>query len=239
MRLTDAAHFSLSRTMQGAAEQICHRRYAKTLLLVAALTIGQAAVATAADMSNVLSGPFEPRHGPIDATTLGQGHVVIRAGAQTNWFVSPWDLHTWDNAPTLLIAPKGDFSISAKITLDPISRWDSGALTLFADKDHWAKLCLEMAEPQGPLTVVSVVTNGVSDDSYAAPIVGKTLYLKAAKTGSGLSFHVSQDGQNWKMVRAFRLQSDAQIKAGFLAQSPVGTGIAVDFNDLRIVTDKN
>lgn len=181
----------------------------------------------------VLPAPFEIRNPPAGVTIAGPDRMSVRAGKNTNWFASPWDLKNWDNVPTLLFRPDENFTLSAKIALSPVSLWDSGALVLFADKDHWAKLCLEMPEPNGPLSVVSVVTNDVSDDGYSIQAKGDALYMRVSKSGPGLSFYASEDGQNWKLIRAFRFRATAPVQAGFLAQSPVGAGISVEFSDIR------
>lgn len=180
-----------------------------------------------------LPGDFEERNGPVSWNVAGDGTLTINAPGDTNWFVSPRDLKTWDNASTLLIHPDPDFSLSAKVTQQAQSRWDAGALVLFVNKAVWAKLCLE--SPNGPngLEVVSVVTRGESDDSYSVPVSGASLYMKVAKIGPAFGFYISTDGQKWKMIRAFRLGDGAGVKAGFLSQSPTGKGLSATFSDIR------
>jgi len=184
------------------------------------------------------SQPFETRNGPVTWTAKGPDALTISAGPKTNWFVSPWDSEAVDNAPMILFHPAGNFSLSAKIALQPKTRWDSGALTLFIDKDNWAKLCLENSVADGKLSVVMVVNRGISDDSYTAFTASdNALYLKIARQGPAYMFFASHDGKDWTMLRDFTMGGDAALlRTGLLAQSPVGEGMTVDFSEIRYST---
>jgi|GEM_PF-204262 len=197
--------------------------------------------AQAAPALTALPTPFETRNGPVVWEATSPDALVIKAGPKTNWFMAPWNNKLADdNVPTLLFKPEGNFSLSTKISLAPLKRWDSGALTLFIDKDNWAKLCLENANDDGKLTVVMVVNRGDSDDSYTTMIAAdKTLYLKVSRNNTGFYFHASPDGKTWTMLRAFSLKGDlAKLRAGLLAQSPVGDGMTVNFSDIRYTPGK-
>jgi regulation of enolase protein 1 (concanavalin A-like superfamily) len=211
----------------------------KTILTVSALALallwGSAQAETA-----FTSQAFETRNGPVTWTAKGPDALTIIAGPKTNWFVSPWDSTAVDNAPMVLFRPQGNFSLSAKIALQPKTRWDSGALTLFIDKDNWAKLCLENSVADGKLSVVMVVNRGISDDSYTAFTASdNTLYLKIAHQGPAYMFFASHDGKDWTMLRDFTMSGDAALlRTGLLAQSPVGDGITVQFSDIRYETKR-
>jgi len=197
--------------------------------LAAALTASPASAAFTAQ-------PFQMRNGPVVWTAQGADTLTISAGPKTNWFVPPWNPKgATDSAPTLLFKASADFSLSAKVHLTPRGRWDAGALTVFADKDHWAKLCLENADGDGKLAVVMVVNNIVSDDSYTTLVApGDTLMLRISRKGPAFTFHASADGKSWRMLRTFALGGDlADLRMGLLAQSPAGDGISVVFSDLR------
>lgn len=203
---------------------------------VTALFALTAVAASAAPTLTALPGPLEPRNQPLSWQVTGPDSLTISAGPKTDWFVAPWDpkLAT-DNSPAVLFRPEGNFMLSAKIALQPKSRWDSGALVLFIDKDNWAKMNIENAAGDGKLSVVMVVNRGVSDDSYSdfyAP--DNTLYLRLNRSGPGFFLNASHDGKTWTMLRAFALNGDlTQLKAGFLAQSPTGDGMTVTFTDIR------
>lgn len=182
-----------------------------------------------------LPAPLETRNPPVVWQATGPDSLTISAGPKTNWFVSPWDSTTADNAPMLLFRPKGDFTFTAKIALKPIARWDSGALALFIDKDNWAKLCFENSVADGKLSVVMVVNRGISDDSYTAfSAPDNTMYLRISRKGPAYMFFASRDGKDWTMLRDFTMGGDgALLRTGLLAQSPVGDGMTVTFSDVH------
>lgn len=206
------------------------QRFLALILWSAAAMAGEPTSLTA------LPAPLETRNPPVVWTATGPDALTIQAGPKTNWFVPPWNGgRVDDNAPTLLFRPQGDFSLTAKVSLQPKARWDSGALTLFVDKDNWAKLCFENAQNDGKLQVVMVVNRGLSDDSYTDRTEpGNALFLRISRKGTAFFFAASKDGKEWTMYRAFALNGDlSNLRAGLLAQSPVGDGITVTFSDIR------
>ena len=89
------------------------------------------------------------------------GVLTVRAAAGTDLFVDPSGTAAVRSAPRLLGWVAGDFLLGARVTVDFAARFDAGALLLYLDEDHWAKLCFEYA-PRNEPTVVSVVTRGLS-----------------------------------------------------------------------------
>ena len=203
-----------------------------------ALLLFAVSAAAAEPVLTALPGPLETRNPPVVWKATAPDALTITAGPKTNWFVSPWDSAAADNAPTLLFRPKGDFTLSAKIALKPIARWDSGALALVVDKDNWAKLCFENSVADGKLSVVMVVNRGISDDSYTAfSSPDNTMYLRISRQGPAYMFFASRDGKDWTMLRDFTMGGDAAaLRTGLLAQSPVGDGITVQFSDIHYET---
>jgi regulation of enolase protein 1 (concanavalin A-like superfamily) len=207
-------------------------------VFVASLFLLSTAMASGETALTALPGPFETRNPPVVWKATAPDAITMTAGPKTNWFVSPWDSTAEDSAPTLLFSPKGNFDLQARISLKPKSRWDSGALALYIDKDNWAKICFENSLDDGRLSVVMVANRGISDDSYTAMMADdNTMYLRVSRQGPAFVFFASHDGKNWTMLRDFRLDGDQnQLRAGLLAQSPVGNGITVTFSDIRYTT---
>jgi uncharacterized protein len=85
---------------------------------------------------------------------------------------------------------------------------------------------------QGRATVVSVVTRGLSDDCTSIAVESGGLWLRVARLGPGVAFHVSADGARWLFVRHFALEGADGLLVGFEAQSPTGPGCAVTFTDM-------
>ncbi|HET6684674.1 MAG TPA: DUF1349 domain-containing protein, partial [Gaiella sp.] len=159
--------------------------------------------------------------------------LTIEAGAATDWFADPADPpQLAANAPVLAGGASGDFLLSARVRVAFASVFDAGALMLHADDRRWAKLCFEYS-PQKEPTIVSVVTDGSSDDANGIAVAGKETWLRIARIGPAFAFHVSRDGARWQLVRSFRLGADDEVSVGFEAQSPAGDGCVVRFDEIR------
>lgn len=143
------------------------------------------------------------------------------------------------DADTLLgRPPAGDFRFSARVTVGFRSAFDAGVLLLWTGEDQWAKLCFENS-PQGQPTVVSVVTRGVSDDANAFTVEGDHTWLRVSRVDRTFAFHASTDGATWQMIRYFALDDPAHAaRVGFEAQSPVGEGCAVTFDEIHFTQDR-
>ena len=168
---------------------------------------------------------------PLDLARL-PASLSMTAGAGTDLFVDPQGGPAALNAPRMLARPAEDFQLSARVTVDFAATFDAGVLALYAHDGAWAKLCFERS-PQGEPMVVSVVTRGVSDDANAFAVEGRHVWLRVSRLGPAHAFHASPDGSRWRFVRHFALDPADGLSVGFLAQSPAGSGCAVQFD--RIV----
>lgn len=140
-------------------------------------------------------------------------------------------------ATALVFDAPDRFSLAARVAVvPPRTTFDAGALALWADLDHWAKLCFEFS-PQGRAMVVSVVTNGYSDDVNSTLVLGEAVWLRIARVGPAWVFHSSADGEQWDFVRLFRLQTELPIQAGFLAQAPLGDRCDARFDRITLSAD--
>ncbi|MDA8368715.1 MAG: DUF1349 domain-containing protein [Nocardiopsaceae bacterium] len=167
-----------------------------------------------------------PEHWELqDSSTL-----VVRAGAGTDLFTDPGGDAQFANAPALVGSVDGDFMLSARVRLDLTSTYDAAVLLLYTGEDTWAKLCLELS-PQGKPTIVSVVNRGVSDDCNSFPVESDDVRLRISRLGSAFAFHVRTDGHFWHLIRYFAL--DGAPEVGFCAQSPLGDGRTVRFEDIE------
>jgi regulation of enolase protein 1 (concanavalin A-like superfamily) len=166
---------------------------------------------------------------PIASSQEGP-KLLIETGPRTDMFVSPQGDAPALNAPALVRAVEGDFTLSARVQVAFASAFDAGVLLLYGDESRWAKLCFEYS-PQGEPMIVSVITRGVSDDANGAVVDGDTVWLRIARIGSAYAFHFSSDGATWSFARHFAL--DGELEVGFEAQSPTGEGCVVRFDEIR------
>lgn len=158
--------------------------------------------------------------------------LTISAGAKTDWFVDPFDGTVANNAPILLFTPGPDYVLSTRVALSFVTKWDAGALMLWGDDHHWAKLSFEFSPEKKP-TLVTVVTRGLSDDCNSKEVQGNSVHLRIAKSGTTYVFHFSTDARHWQILRTFSLDTELPIRVGFEAQSPAGSGVEVKFSSIN------
>jgi len=134
------------------------------------------------------------------------------------------------------IAPASPFTVQARVeVVGERTTFDAGALTIWRDSDHWAKLCFEFS-PQGEAMVVSVVTRGLSDDVNSAVVTDRAVWLRIASVGGDAwAFHASPDGVRWDFVRLFSLAGGATpVRVGFMAQAPLGDACTAVFDQIDL-----
>jgi regulation of enolase protein 1 (concanavalin A-like superfamily) len=159
--------------------------------------------------------------------------LMIKALPHSDYFVDPADGKKTLNAPFYHVEIDSDFFLGAKVSHSLESVYDACALMLVNNETCWAKLCFEYTDI-GTHAVVSVVTNGVSDDANGVDIQGDSVYLQIAKKGNLFAMHYSLGGTDYKMVRYFYLPVKGTFKLGFVAQSPLGEGGSRYFGDIRL-----
>lgn len=170
-------------------------------------------------------------HAPAESWRVAaEDTLEVSAGGGTDLFTDPDGSGRFANAPALLTRISGDFQLSARVRVEPGATFDAAVLLLHIDADRWAKLCLERS-PQGRATVVSVVTRGVSDDANSVAVASGEARLRISRRGPAYAFHADTGDGFWQLVRYFALDGDAEV--GFLAQSPLGAGCAVRFEEIR------
>ena len=178
-----------------------------------------------------LSWTGDPGIATIDAES---GSIELTAAAGVDWSNDALGGEGQHRATALVFEAPAQFALSARVTIDhERTTFDAGALVIWADADHWAKLCFEYS-PQGERMIVSVVTNGYSDDCNSSVVAADSAYLRVTRTGSGWVFHDSTDGDSWRFVRLFRLDTDAPVSVGFLAQAPFGDRCVATFDHIAL-----
>jgi regulation of enolase protein 1 (concanavalin A-like superfamily) len=127
---------------------------------------------------------------------------------------------------------EGDFVVSALITPEFHAFYDSGSILVMESQQRWIKLEFENTDLGYP-SIVAVVTDGSSDVCNGERLTEKgSVYLQIIRKGNHWFLHYSIDGESWKMVRYFELSMQKKVKAGFAAQSPIGNGTHVTFEEV-------
>ena len=176
-----------------------------------------------------LPGPLTWQNAPRAWNIDSKNVLTISSNPKTDWFVDPFDGTVAKTAPILLFTPGPDYVLSVRVTVQFTTKWDAGALMLWGDDHHWAKLSYEFSPDQKP-TLVTVVTRGLSDDCNSLSLTGDSVYLRIAKSGNTYVFYFATDGKNWQILRTFSLDTELPIRVGFESQSPEGSGAIAKFS---------
>jgi len=170
------------------------------------------------------------------AVTTSSGGLSLTAERGVDWSNDSVGGARQHDATALVFTAPESFSLAARVHVAGVrTTFDAGALVLWADADHWAKLCFEYS-PQGEAMVVSVVTNGFSDDCNSTLVAEDHVYLRVSRVGAGWAFHSSPDAEQWSFVRLFRLNTDLPISVGFLSQAPLGDSCVASFEDIELAS---
>lgn len=168
---------------------------------------------------------------PVKWKFEGNNQLVVTAPKETDLFIDPKGESKNLSAPLLYTVLNGDFIISTRVKVEMLDQYDAGCLVVMKNTEEWAKLCYENME--GIPSILSVVTNKISDDAISHGIGVKKPYLRIARSGNCLAFHYSIDAKSWNLVRYFGMACPAEIKVGVAAQSPVGKECRATFDFLE------
>jgi len=181
--------------------------------------------------------PLAWTHGEGDAALGPDGELTLTAAPGVDWTNDPTgtEFERQHGSTSLSFDVTEDFQLSARVRVDaPRTTFDAGALTIWSDPDHWAKVCFERS-PQGGDMIVSVVTNTYSDDSNATDVDTGSAWLRVSRLDRAFVFHSSTDGVAWRFVRIFRLLTGQPVVCGFMAQAPMGESAVARFDQIRYI----
>jgi len=174
---------------------------------------------------------------PDDWELSPTGALSITAGPRTDLFIDPAfqdPVKPTVNAPRAMGRGEGDFQFAVRVEVHHAATFDAGVVLAWVDADHWGKLCFEYS-PLGEPMIVSVVTNGVSDDCNSFVVYGSVVWLRLSRSGGTFAFHASLDGTRWQMIRYFTLPAGPSVLIGLEAQAPTGDRCTATFSDFRYV----
>lgn len=164
---------------------------------------------------------------------LGEKSLIIKAKPKTDFFIDPADGARHLSGAYFYEEANLDFILKARVSHTFDGVYDACALMVMSDEACWAKICFELTDI-GTHSVVSMVTNGTSDDANGVDLLGNTVYLQIAKQGHLFAMHYSLDGEQYKMTRYFSLPMPERFKVGFAAQSPLGNGGSFSFDKIQL-----
>lgn len=128
-----------------------------------------------------------------------------------------------NNLPILLIPIDNtrSFTLTAKVTPEftPEGLYNAADLFVYSNDTLWQKLAFEQDE-YGNHRIVSVRTQGTSDDNNHDKIDAESVYLKISSDTQTLASYYSLDKKEWHMVRLYRNYYPRHIYLGISSQCP-------------------
>ena len=169
---------------------------------------------------------------------IEKGSMIITSEPETDFFRSPRGVQPKDNAHFLFYPVSGDFSVKTHLRADLKAFGDAGGLTIRLSAERWAKLCIERS-PAGEINIVSVVTDGYSDDANNELLTHPEAFLRITRRGGLVGFHFSLDGKIWRFARNFRfpVPDGEALLTGIHVQSPYSDGCSAVFRELVFSKD--
>jgi len=163
------------------------------------------------------------------------GRITLTSEARRDNFRDPNGKLSNNTAPLLLteVDNKQPFTLTAKVTPTFLKTYDAGTLYIYVKEDLWLKMAMEMDERQ-KTRMVSVRTIGTSDDNDHDVVASTSVYMKISSDTKIVGFYYSLDKKTWQLIRLFKNDYPASIWVGISAQSPIGNGTSVVFEDLSL-----
>jgi regulation of enolase protein 1 (concanavalin A-like superfamily) len=127
-----------------------------------------------------------------------------------------------------------NFVIRCKVSPEFKALYDLGSIVVYDNTNKWIKFAYENSDSGNP-AMVSVITDGVSDDCNGEKIYEEGVWMQIIRKSNNFSLHYSKDKVAWTLVRIFQLDMKDEIKLGISAQSPMGDRCIVKFEDLEIM----
>jgi len=170
--------------------------------------------------------------GTVPVEIVSDSSFALTAGKGTDLHYPASGSFRHRNAPKVLFTPANSFELSARLQPRFGNRYDGGALLLYSDTTQWVKILFQWTGDKAILGM-SVVKEGITDDSYYAALDSSKVYLKLKKTGDVCAFYMSANGITWNLTRQFVYKASPYTGLGFYVQSPVGTQCRVLFSEIH------
>ncbi len=138
----------------------------------------------------------------------------------------------------LLGVPTGDgFTAQVRVKGRYRDLYDQAGLMVRIDETKWVKAGVEFTDGQAFLS--TVVTDGKSDWSVAAPVEAEEFYVRITLAKGAVRIQSSTDGVIWPLLRLASFPPAETYLVGPTACSPQGSGLKVQFSEFSVAPAKN
>ena len=173
---------------------------------------------------------------PLNACSIHQENSVFHLTANPNTdFICKYESYRKDNASFFYVEQEGDFTLTARITVDGSAPFDALFLMARESPTRWIKLALELGVDQ-QYNAVSVITDDWSDDANGELVVSNSAWLRITRKENFWGLHYSLTGEDWRFVRAFGLALAPKLSVGFGIQAPQSDSCSGEVIDFLIVS---
>ena len=173
-------------------------------------------------------------------TVKGQDKLEFRCTEKRDIFCDPNGKLTNNTVPILLsmIDNTQPFTLTAKVTpgFTKEGLYNAADLFVYVNDTLWQKLAFEQDE-YGNHRIVTVRTQGTSDDNNHDKIDAKSVYMKISSDTHTIASYYSLDKKEWHMVRLYRNEYPDQIYLGISSQCPQHGGCTSIIEDITLSHD--
>lgn len=170
----------------------------------------------------------------IDAVER-DGVIEFGAGPRSDWFVDARTGTTTSSAPGAVmdIGPV-PVTVSCGVDADLAATFDAVAMFVHYDDAHWVKFAVELS-PDGRIRLVTVRTEGASDDCNHEVLTSARCWLRATVDAESVALHArtSPDGP-WDLIRYCPAPAQVAPTFALLVQSPTGEGVRGRFDGVHV-----
>jgi regulation of enolase protein 1 (concanavalin A-like superfamily) len=147
--------------------------------------------------------------------------LVVDGIGGSNYFISPDGMRTEATAPILLkeIDNSRPFTFTTCVESKIEKIYDAGTIYIYIDNEHWLKFAFERDEKLR-CRVVTVKTDGSSDDNNHDIIGQDYVYMRIASNGKQIGYYYSTNGVDWNLARIYKNNYPQKIWLGLSSQSP-------------------
>ena len=170
-------------------------------------------------------------------TQEANGLIRFKVGEKKDYFSDPDGKLSNNTAPILLakVDNTKPFTIISKVSPGFTDKglYNAGVLYVYANENLYQKHCFEQDE-RGHHRVVTVRTNGTSDDANHDVVTQAHVYMKISSDTKTVASYYSLDNKTWQMVRLYKNEYPKDIWLGISAQCPIDTGTVSYFEDISL-----
>lgn len=174
-------------------------------------------------------------------TILADGGLEFNCPGGLDFFCDPNEGKLSNNTLPVLLIPTDNtkpFTLTAKVTPEFTSDglYNAADLFVYVNDTLWQKLAFEQDE-YGNHRIVTVRTQGTSDDNNHDKIDAKSVYMKISSDTHTIASYYSLDKKEWHMVRLYRNEYPDQIYLGISSQCPQHGGCTSIIEDITLSHD--